>query len=153
MDLRVGGADELNRLARKLKEVGDKGLRKELYRGLQRATKPIRADVQRSLATRLPERGGLARKMSRARVTSKIRTANRNTRLTIQVSSPRGEDFDVQAMDRGRLRHPVFGRRGKWVTQQIPPGAVSEPLEAGADTARTEATAALSRVARQLEGR
>jgi hypothetical protein len=150
-DLRVGGADELNRLARRLKG-GDKALRKELYSGLQRATKPIRADVQRSLATRLPERGGLAQKMSKARVSSKVRTANRNTRLTIQVSSPRGEDLDVRAMDRGRLRHPVFGRRGKWVTQIIPPGAVSEPLEAGADHARREATAAMARVARQLEG-
>jgi hypothetical protein len=151
-DMRVSGADELNRLSRKLKGA-DKSLRKELYSGLQRATKPIRADVQRSLATRLPEHGGLARKMSRARVTAKIRTANRNTRLTVQVSSPRGEDFDVQAMDRGRLRHPVFGRRGQWVTQQIHPGAVSDPLEAGAPYARREAAEALARVARQLEGR
>jgi hypothetical protein len=151
-DFRVQGADELNRLARRLKG-GDKALRKELYSGLQRATKPIRADVQRSLATRLPERGGLAQKMSKSRVSAKIRTANRNTRLTIRVDGPRGEDIDVRAINRGRIRHPVFGVwRPNTPIQTIPPGAVTEPLEAGADHARREATAAMARVARQLEG-
>jgi hypothetical protein len=153
IELRVQGADELNRVARKLKEAGDKGLRKELYSGLQRATKPIRADVQRSLATVLPQRGGLARKMSRARVTTKIRTSNRNTRLRIEVSSPRGEDIDVKAMDRGRLRHPVFGVwRPNTPTQQIPAGVVTDPLERGAAVARHEAQDALSRVAQKLGG-
>lgn len=147
-DFRVSGADELNRLAHKLKGA-DKALRKELYSGLQRATKPIRADVSRSLATRLPQHGCLARKMAKAKVTTRIKTANRNTRLTIRVSSPRGEDFDVQAMDRGRLRHPTFGQRN-WVTQQIPPGVVSDPLERGAVPARREAAEAMARVARKL---
>lgn len=151
-DFRVQGADELNRLARKLRQAGDKTLRKELYAGLQRATKPIRADVTRTLAARLPQHGGLARKMAKARVTTKIRTANRNTRLTIQVSSPRGEDFDVQAIDRGAIRHPTYGHR-PWVVQRIAPGAVSEPLQRGAPAARREAAAALERVAKSLEGK
>lgn len=150
-DVQVSGADELNRLARKLREAGDKTLQKELRAGLQRATKPIRADVTQSLADRLPRRGGLARKMAKARVTTRIRTSNRNTRLRIEVSSPRGEDIDVRALDRGVIRHPTYGHR-PWVVQHIPAGAVSGPLERGAPMAQREAAAVLARVAKSLEG-
>lgn len=149
MEVRVKGADELNRLARNLKGA-DKAVRRELYAGLQRATKPMRANAKRAAATRLPQRGGLAAEVARSRFSARIKTANRNTRLRIEVSSRKGADLDLRALDRGRIRHPVFGRRGAWVTQEITPEIISGSLANDAPIAQREALAALDRVARQM---
>jgi len=147
VDLTVEGADKLRIVARALRDLGDKELSREVYRGLNRATIPLREDARRSAASRLPQRGGLADRVAKSKMTTR-RRAGRNPGITIRA---RGMP-QLQGMDRGRVRHPVFGR-GPWVTQRITPGWFTEPMEAGAPEVRRELLRVLDEAARELTRR
>ena len=149
IDIRIEGAEQLAALAKRLKQVGDKELRRELMRGIQRSTKPLRPAVQASARSRLPQRGGLAAEVGAARVRTRTRTAGEHVGVRVEVSSPRG-DIDMRAIDRGRLRHPVFGHRDRWVTQRIDAGVISDPLEDQAPQVRREVLAAMESVAEKI---
>ena len=146
LDIQIRGAEEFGVLSRRLKEAGDKGLRKELLSGLQGAAKPAKADVKASFAARLPHRGGLAAVMATSRV-SLLSRAGRNPSVRIKATSP----HDVRGMDRGRVRHKVFGHE-PWVDQAIEPGVFSDPIEARAPQMRADMEQVLHRVGAKIEG-
>ena len=145
--LETRGADDLAKLARRLKEVGDKGLRRELYRGMQRATKPMKAAGRRAALADFPQRGGLNVRIARSRMSTKTRTAGKSLGVAIVVSSP----LDLKAIERGRVRHPVFGNRKVWVTQDVKPHVITGAFAADEPQARREILAAIGDVARKLE--
>jgi len=147
VDLTVEGADKLRIVTRALKQFGDKGLSREVYRGLNRATIPLREDARRSAASRLPQRGGLAQRVAKSKMTTR-RRAGRNPGISIQAKGM----TQLRSMDRGSVRHPVFGR-GPWVTQRITPGWFTEPMEAGAPEVRRELLRVLDEAARELARR
>lgn len=143
VDVTIEGAEKLQALARALKQVGDKELRKELFSSLQRATKPTREKVRANLASDLPHRGGLAGIMAASRLSTRTRAAGRNPAVRIEAKAP----HDLRAMDRGRIRHPVWGSRARWATQSIEPGVFSRPIEDDAPQIRDEILTGLERVA------
>ncbi len=149
MDVRITGAEQLAHLARELRRQGEagKGLRKELYKGIQRSTKPLKVDAKASAAANLPQAGGLADLVAASKLSTRTRGGGKNVGVRIVVTGKKVHD--VAATDRGRLRHPVFGR-GKWVTQQIEPGWFTKPMEAGAGKVRRELLQAMERVARAI---
>lgn len=147
VELRITGADDFARLSRRLREAGDKGLRKELLKGLQTAAKPAKDDVKRSFATRLPRRGGLAGVMARSRVSLRTRTGA-NPSIRIVATSP----HNVRAMEAGTIRHPVYGNRGKWASQSIQPGVFTDPIEARAPEVRREMVKVMKTVAKVERG-
>lgn len=93
----------------------------------------------------------VADRVSKARFTVKA-MAGTNPRIRLQASESNGARIDVAALDRGRLRHPLFGRRRHWYTQSIPPGWFTKPIEAKADKFRDELLAAVDAVERQISG-
>lgn len=145
MDLTIKGADDLGDLARRLRAAGEsgKGLKRELYRGMNRATKPLRADAQKSAATRLPQSGGLAARVARERFSTRIRTG-RDPGVSIV-----GKTSAAATTDRGFVVHPVFGR-GR-VRQAVEPGWFTDTLSAGAPLVRKELIDAMENVADQIE--
>lgn len=140
------GPDRLRRFGRNLREQGEKTLRREVYRGINRATKPMRANAKAAARARLPHRGGLAERVARSRLTTRTRLVGRNPSVRIIATSP----DNVRRIDRGTVRHPVFGHTDRWVTQPVNPGWFTDPMEAGAVRARREVEQALRDVARQL---
>ncbi len=56
----VRGLERFGKLSKDLRAAGDKDLRKELYRGLQRATKPLKDAAKENARATLPRKGGLA---------------------------------------------------------------------------------------------
>lgn len=146
-NVRIEGADQLERVGRQLKELGDKDLRKELFRGFNRATKPLKIAVRTSAELRLPKRGGLNRFVAASRLSTRTRVSGKNVGVRI-VAAKRGSD--VEAIDRGRLRHPVFGNRRVWVTQQITPGWFTVPLVAGERTVQRELLQVIDDIERGL---
>ena len=58
--------------------------------------------------------------------------------------------YGIAAMNRGRLRHPVFGNTDVWVTQAVEPGWFDEPLQDSAPDIRRAITQALDTEARKL---
>ncbi len=103
----------------------------------------LRAAIQQSAATRLPRRGGLAASsaastrttVSGARGEIRIRTRNR---------------YREDQLDRGIVRHPVYGNRNVWVTQPITPGWWTIPVEQYRDDIAEAADDAVARVCRSI---
>lgn len=147
----VRGLERFGKLSRDLRAAGDKDLRRELYRGLQRATKPLKEAAKENARSTLPRKGGLADRVSRARFNTKSR-AGRNPSVRIEAKDAKGRSVDLEALDRGSVRHPTFGHR-PWVKQDVRPGWFTQPMEAGVEDVRREVVAAIDEVIRQFESK
>lgn len=130
MDLRVTGAESLAHLARDLKAVGEKDLRRELFRGIQRAAKPLKAAARQAALDELPAAGGLAERVAGSKFSVRTR-AGRDPSVRVVGAG----DLDLRSLNRGRLRHPVYGHRSRWVDQAVPPGWFDNAMERTADGA------------------
>lgn len=134
VDLAVKGADEVAAVSRALRAVDDKELRREFYKGINRATKPMRQEAKDNAARVLPKRGGLNQFVAKSRLSARTR-GGKNPGVRIVASKG---SSDIAAIDRGRLRHPVFGNRKVWVTQRVTPGWFTDPMEKGERHAQKE---------------
>jgi hypothetical protein len=140
----IRGLERFARLSKDLRQAGAKELRRELYRGLQRAAKPLIADAKVS-ARSLPHRGGLADRAARARFRVKAR-AGRTPSISIVAADAKGRSVDLDALDRGTVRHPTFGHR-PWVAQQVRPEWFTRPMVNGSPQVRDEMLRAVDDVA------
>ena len=146
VDLNVHGANRLAAVAKRLKETGDKDLRKELYRGIQRAGKPLREATKASAREHLPRKGGLNELIARSRYSMKTRSGENPT---VQFVAAR-KGIDMKAIERGRLRHPVFGNRKNWVTQTIAGGFFARATQDAIPEVRKEVVKVLDDIAEKI---
>lgn len=146
-DLTVRGAENLAGIARALKEAGNGELRRELFKGLNRATKPLKADVKQSAIQLLPSRGGLNTIVANAKLTTSNRASGKNPGVRLTAKS---QGHNLPPIDRGMVRHPVFGRRSVWVLQPVTPGFFTKPLNAGVGKVRLELLDVLDDIARKV---
>lgn len=149
-DFYVTGADQFGRLARHLKEAGDKELRSELYKGINRAVKPIRRDVKNNLGTYMPQRYADVLKPS-LRLTVGKKTGARSAGIALKGRA-RGQAAlrDLKPLDSGKLRHPLFGNRKHWKVTRIKRGFFSEQVHKHADTVRRDISNAMDDVSRKI---
>ncbi len=128
VDVTVKGGLEFQALGRRLREQGEagKGLRRELYKAIDRATKPLRDEVKKAEAEKLPRSGGLAGLVSN----SPIRTSKRNigNAAGIRLVQSGRKVKSLKGIDQGTVRHPVFGDRKNWVSQDVTPGTWTDTL-------------------------
>src|SRR6266487_1865942 len=141
------GADKLTRLGRALKAAGDKDLQRELRRAMQRGGRPLKDAARRGALERLPKRGGLAERVASSKFG--VRTSTAGKGASVRVIGRSG--YDLQGMDEGEIRHPVYGNRKRWVSEKIRPGWFSDAEEAAAPKVRDELVAAIDLVAAKLE--
>jgi hypothetical protein len=141
------GAEKLTRLGVAIKAAGDKDLQRELRRAMQRGGKPLKEAARRGALERLPKRGGLAERVS----TSKfgVRTTTSGKGAAVRIVGQSG--YDLQGMDDGLIRHPVYGNRKNWVSETIAPGWFFDAEEAAAPKVRDELIQAIDVVAAKLE--
>ena len=143
MSVEIDGTEQLSDLAKRLRVAGRKDLQKELGKALNRATKAPRAEIRRRAAETLPRRGGLAERVAKSRLSARRRGDG------VRISD-RG-NLDLPAIDRGVVRHPVFGDRKTWVRQQVKPKFFTAPLEDAAPHIRRDVEAAMRVIAKQIE--
>lgn len=152
MDVTLRGSDDVDALVRRIRTHADaKAIRKELYAGLNRATKPVREDMKASIGPSLPSRGGLAALvMAKASLTTSA-TSGRNAGVRIRA---RHKDYDLKRLNQGRLRHPVFGNRRVWVQQTagINPGFLDDSFEKQKPEIARGVLRVLDEIARKVEG-
>lgn len=141
------GSYQLEELARRLREAGNKDLTRELLRGINRSLKPAKAAVKAAALRDLPQGGGLNRFVASSRIGSRTRTRGRNPAVFL---TGKKSGHDLRAIDRGRVRHPVFGNRDAWVTQQVEPGWWSRTLSEQAPAIRREVIRAMDEVAEKV---
>ena len=141
--IEIRGEEQFTALAARIRKAeGD--LKPELYDALERAAPSLEHAATRSAAANLPHRGGLnavvaAAGMSHQRRAGGIRiTARGITQLALTNS--------------GKVRHPVYGNPGTWVTQFIPKARdwFDKPMHDGAPKVRRELVKALDKIARKI---
>jgi hypothetical protein len=90
-----------------------------------------RAAMRARMLAVLPHRGGLGAWAAASHIHPSVRATGNRVSAELQVSrrSLRGP-ADLRALDRGRVRHPSWGRRapGEWHTQLVAPKTITGPL-------------------------
>lgn len=125
-------SDSISRLARNLRGfvAGDvvlKALRKEI----ERTVPPVRKKIKASAMAILPAGGGLNAWVAAGRVRSTVKA--RGHSVTVELRGGRSsitkKKSDFDAIDRGRVRAPSWGRRwaGQWHNQAVPAGFFAKP--------------------------
>lgn len=156
-DIELRGADDVDALVRRIRAHADaKAIRKELYAGLNRVSKPLRQEMKDSTGEPpvLPTSGGLqAQATARQSVTTSIK-GGKYAGVSIRIRGLKG-GIDIGSVHRtGRLRHPVFGNRSVWVTQSA--GVRPKWMEPVFEGSKPEVTRGIQRVlddiARKVEG-
>lgn len=130
--LRVDGHRNLGSVRQALRDVGDRDLSRMMSRGFQRAAKPLKPAIQASALRVLPKAGGYAELMAQSvRVRTAVRERSGFATVTITVyGDGKAEKRDVPRINKGTLRHPVYGRRRKaWVDQKVRRGFVDRPVD------------------------
>lgn len=148
--LEITGADKLDVLAKALKQYGDKGLEKELYSSINRSVKPLVTDVKRATPRYLPRRYALELAKSLRVTVTRRQGRVTGVRLIGTAKTPEGKKRDLASLNRGRLRHPLYGNRKHWYDQQVSPNWWDDPLIKGATKVRKEIVKSLDDVAKKL---
>lgn len=145
-ELRVDGANQLVQISRALK-TADPLIKRELAAGIREATAPIKKEAEAELVAVLPSRGGAAADISADTKVVTQRLAGRaGPGIRLRARSRR----NVRRIDRGRLRHPLFGNKGHWFTTNVRPGWFSRPVLDAGDDLRKELSSRLDKVAQMI---
>jgi hypothetical protein len=150
IDIRITGAEKLRDVGKRLRAVGPDGkeLRKEFFRGMQRAGKPLKQAAIIGARRDLPHRGGLAEDVAKSGFSIKTRTAGNG--VGVKVVAKGRKVRGLGALDRGRLRHPVYGNREVWVIQKVRPAWFTDALAAQAEPVQREMLAAMDATLRKI---
>lgn len=145
----VRGSEQFRDLGRRLKEAGDEGgvLRRELLRSCEDATSLLREELVASALNTLPHRGGLAAVVAG----SKISTQRRLTGSRAGVRVVTENEHHINTMDKGTVRHPLFGNRSKWFTEAVRPGWWSRPIDERGPRAKEKIEEAMQRTKESIE--
>jgi hypothetical protein len=148
MDLRITGADQLQRLGRDLKAAGEggKGLRRELLAEFRAEAKPVINDLRASAINTLPRRGGLGATVAKSNIRSSTRLSGTAVGLRITAKNL----IAIKRINAGSVRHPLFGNRGFWYGQNVRAGWFDDPMRRDIDNFRRAAIRAMDRIAAQL---
>lgn len=133
-DIRILNTGALLDLSRRLNATSGAPVRAAMQRRIRRAAEPLRSDLQRTVRS-LPIRGQ-GRKVSggpsptsrplRATIAAAIRlsvrtTGNPGARVWIdRAALPPDLRSMPKHMNSGRVRHPVFGNKRRWVNETTP---------------------------------
>lgn len=109
----------LTRISAALKAAGDRENLNALRRGLRAGAAPLIPAVQEAARRQLPKAGGLNELVASRRVSVNSRLAGRSAAVLLR-STKSGSNEQTNS---GYVRHPVFGRRGSWVQENIPNAA------------------------------
>lgn len=134
--VQITGTGQLLELQRKLRAAGNENLRASMQRRIRRAAEPMHSDLrQTALNLRISSQGGSGRSRPspttrplRATIAAAIRISVRTTaggagaRVWIDQSRLPPDLKNMPAsLNSGRIRHPVFNNRHRWVNQYVTP--------------------------------
>jgi hypothetical protein len=150
-EVRIRGTDELLAIRRRMKTVAAAGLGKPMARELKATTRPLSAAVRAEAAAVAPS-GYAGTLTGSLRFPATVRADRVTALVTMRVyGDGRKERRDIPRLNRGQLRHPVYGRARRqkyriengrrvripggqlipnpWVSQAIRPGFIDRPVD------------------------
>lgn len=152
-DLKITGTEEFIRVAKALNAQGSagRGLKRELMAAVKAAAKPMEDEVRDHVAQYLPS--GYAPIIARDLVVRPSQSTRGNSIGLKLKGHAKGvtRRRHVRVIDKGTLRHPVWGNREAWVDQRVRPGFWSTPLTNAREKPAKEIRRAIQAVARKIE--
>lgn len=132
MEIRILGGEQLDALAKACRKAGN-GFEKDLVDGIQRAAKDLEPAIQRNIPPTMPK--GYEPVLS---ASLRVRIARRSSGVLITVDAKGRRGLrELGTIDKGVLRHPVYGRMRRtrrgwrpnpWAAQAVKPKVVTEPF-------------------------
>lgn len=126
MAIRTEGADDFDQIARALREA-DKDLKRKTTAAMRKAAKPAGLRTIEKASEAMPRRGGFADYLqAQGRVGFGTSLRDSGSSLSMLL---RHKGVDLRRLERGILRHPVFGNRDVWATTKVPAGEFGKAFE------------------------
>lgn len=149
MKISVLGKQDLDRLARQFRQAARVDLPKELDKGLIDAGDAIGHGIRDATDIYMPR--GYETTFRRWLVIKATlqRGVRRGVSLVATAFGRKGHPRQVEELERGQLRHPVFSRK-VWVWQRIRPRWFSEPAKFALPAAIRKLDQSMGRVADKL---
>ncbi len=166
--VRLEGSLKLRAVAAQIQATGDKGLGREMSTALRRVVKPVSKSIKDTLVASMPERGGYRATISKSvRFRTAIRSGSRSGTIRITTTAAGEKELrDLPRLDKGELRHPVFGRSrtvrdresgtgrrrvpNPWAVTKVTPRFFERGTENAADHAEKELEVVLDEFAQRL---
>lgn len=121
----ITGGDDLYRVARQIrKATSDPEVSKQFQKAVKASTKPAQNEIKRGLGAYMPS--GYAPDLRRD-LTVRSGTSFTRRRAGVRVEA-KSRQSRLAALNKGKLRHPLFGDRDHWYTQPVRPGFFTDPL-------------------------
>lgn len=168
LDVRVSGSARLHQVAKQVRATGDKGMAREMGRALARTTVPVQRSIAAEADRTMPESGGYRQVLSKSlRHKTSQRTGGRSATVRlITYADGTGERRDIESLEAGDLRHPVYGRSRRirrgvragtvqanpWAVTKIRAGFHERGTRDAADQAVAELGTVLDDFAQRLAG-
>ena len=126
----LGSDAELRKVAAQLRKAERLDLTRELRKGQRQALRPLQPAIKAEALASLPKRGGYNQVMARAiKVTVLTRLSGGPVVRAHIYARGKVEHRDVAAVNVGRLRHPLLGRRRHWFNTNVLPGFVDRAVD------------------------
>jgi hypothetical protein len=124
LEIRISGAARLHQLAARMRAEGRKDLIRQMGDALAKAADPLKGKIREEASAVMPASGGYKAAFDKSlkfRVQRRGASAQSEVSLTTYASG-KAERRDIRALNKGNLRHPVFGRSrpGKRKGERIP---------------------------------
>jgi hypothetical protein len=148
----VSDAADFARLAQRLKDAGETGLRRELTQAINDSVKPFADEINAAeyLRPYMPDR--YAETLAGDLRVSTVKQASASAYgVSVKVQG-RLHRRQVQTLNRGLLRHPLFGERERWFTQTggMKPGFFDDATAAAKPEIRQQVIDAINSVADKI---
>lgn len=155
LQVSVGGAGQLDALAKRLKDAGRKDLGRELNKAIRKAPEHIADAVRESSPQYMPKGYEVVFRASLEFTTSVRTSSGYGVTVKVKAKGAKGHDRQITLLEKGTLRHPVYarGRRSGWTwrAQRIRPRFFTEPALRTRHAVRKDIEHAMLRVALKIE--
>lgn len=156
IDIEIRGIESLALISRRLKQLGDGNeIPKQMSKEIRSAVPPIRVAVKKNAVGTLPSGGGLGEWVAKSRVTATIRRTGRSAGIRLKAGrNSEKKRSDIRAIDKGRVRAPLFGNRRIWHLQSVKPGFFTDAVtDEGMEAFRKAVIKAIDKAVREVLGR
>lgn len=150
----IAGVTELGVVARQARLAGGKIL-PDMRRGLSKLGPSAKKVVVAQVEAKMPKSGGYAGVLAKAiRVRTRSDLGFTTAGITlVTYADGKGARRDVGSLNRGVLRHPVYGRRRRaWIAQRVPPDFWDDAMDKTSDDAQQRVREVLDRTIERLKG-
>jgi hypothetical protein len=153
----VTGTADFAALSKRLKEAGETGLRRELYKAIDKAAQDLKKEIAHPLHLYSYLPNPYADVLAADLKVSVYKRSGRDPHLTIRAEGRAHNRKIIQLDERGVLVHPVFARSSRrrdwtWRDQfsHVRQGFFTDPVEKAAPAVREKILAAMQETARKI---